>query len=792
MANVTLEPVLDYIDKLARQRTNQDATDADLLSRFVTLHDEHAFLGLLERYARLVWQVCRRVHSNVHDAEDSFQATFFVLARKAAQIRCSQSLASWLYRLAYRTAMHANKNAYRRRLREKKVAVPAGQAIGGISGLHELQAVLDEEVNRLAEKHRAPFVLCCLEGKSKSEAAAELGWKLGTVSSRLAQARKLLQDRLTRRGITLAAVLTAGAVSGPTTLAAMPATLLTATAQAALQFALGQPTRIAGCASATSLAKEVLKAMGWQKLKVVGAILLATAILGTGTTVASYGAISLNPPTVKPETTPSPEHEKSGLTLEEQPRVDLYCDPLPQGASARLGSMRWRHNHSSSWFTAQFAPRGKVIASWATNQRSTRLWNASDGKLLREIVAGEDGIWSPVFSADGQWLAGLADGNNRAPADAMNRTLVLMEVAAGTTRRLRVAPEEGADINLRFVSFSPDAKILAVSTSNGDLHLFDFPSGRQRRKLPRAVASASSFSFKADSKTLMALSLEQRKIYYLDTQTGAVTRVVDLVGLETPRVGFCTYWRFSPDGTTLAFHPETGNHLFVYDTATGKERFHVQSTSGPQRRFCYFADSKTLLTNRPDEGENISLWDTQTGQRKRRLKIPTEWNDEFDISPDGKTLLATDGTPTLRLWDLDTGKRLTPRQGHEDLITHLVATPDSKTLISSSRDGRILVWDLTSSRITRELPQVVDGLGGLTVRPMTDEVVTWTREGAIRFRNWRTGQESRRIDINQLFDKKEPSNQGSKRFLYGLECSPDGSQALIFVGQIPGGQSPYS
>jgi WD40 repeat protein len=152
--------------------------------------------------------------------------------------------------------------------------------------------------------------------------------------------------------------------------------------------------------------------------------------------------------------------------------------------------------------------------------------------------------------------------------------------------------------------------------------------------------------------------------------------------------------------------------------------------------------------------------------------------------PTRKTLLAFDGTPTIRLWDMDTGKRLTPRQGHEDLITQMVVTDDSKTVISSSRDGRILVWDLASARITRELPPVHELNHGLAIRPAADEVASWTQGGIIRFHNWRTGQEARRLDINQFFDK--PSNEGSIRFLYGLECSPDGSRALIFVGQRPG------
>ena len=791
MANITLEPVMDSIHKLARNWSNRDANDADLLNRFVARQDENAFVGLLQRYARMVWNVCRRVHDNVHDAEDSFQATFFVFARQAGTIRCSGALAGWLYQIAYRTAMHAKKNATRRRRREQKVAVPAGQIVCGNSGLHELQAVLDEEVSRLAEKHRAPFVLCCLEGKSKSEAAAELGWKEGTVSSRLAHARKLLQERLTRRGITLSAVLTAGAVSTETAAAAMPGTLLTSTAQAAIPFALKQTTGLACCPSAATLANGVLKAMGWQKLKVVGAIILATVFLGTGTTVASYGALSLEP--AKPETKQSLDSEKPGIAATKEPAVDLYCDPLPPGASARLGTMRWRHNHSGSWSTTNYSPDGKTIASWAANERSLRLWNAVDGKLLGEIGGADVGIWNPIFSADGKWVVGPAAARTHAPGDVLNRTLVLMDVATGAKRRLLVTKEEGAGFDIRLVASSPDAKVLAAITDNGNLFLFDFPSGKQLRKAHKVIEGATAIAFKADGKTLMALSLQQRKIYHWDTQTSAVTGVVDLVGFDRSRTGKSTFWRFSPDGTTLALQPENGDRLGLYDTATGKERFHVKGKFSSRRRFCYFSHSKTLLTNLPEEDQNISLWDTKTGERIRRFKIPTELWDELEISPDGKTLLAGDGTATIRLWEMDTGKRLTPRHGHEDLITHMVVTPDSKTLISRSRDGKILVWDLPSSRITRELPPVREPLsGGLALRPGTDEVAAWTRECVIRLHNWRTGEESRRIDINDLFDKKEPSNKGSRRILFGLEFSPDGSRALIFVGQIPGGRSPLS
>jgi RNA polymerase sigma factor (sigma-70 family) len=253
----------------------------------------------------LVLSVCRRVLQNAHDAEDAFQATFLVLVRKADSIAKPDSLANWLYGVAFRTAKKAKTTASRRRNYERQaismcVADPPPEA-----AWRELRTILDEELYRLPEKYREPLVLCYLQGKTNEEAARQLGWPVGSMSARLARGRELLRDRLAGRNRAVPPALLGTLLVQAPEVAGVPARLSAVTVQAALALATGQAT---GLISPTvqALLEAAVKPRGLAKLPLVLAMLLALAVIALGAAFLAHGGLGhANGPAASPPQTPS-------------------------------------------------------------------------------------------------------------------------------------------------------------------------------------------------------------------------------------------------------------------------------------------------------------------------------------------------------------------------------------------------------------------------------------------------------------------------------------------------------
>lgn len=287
MAGKQLRAVVGQLRRLLGRDGGCTLTDSHLLDDFVNRKDEAAFEVLVWRHSTMVLSLCERILHDSHDAEDAFQATFLVFARKAGSIGKGEAVGSWLYKVAYRVALRLRAKTTRSGNPEPIDDLPAPD--GGDEALwSDLRPVLDQEIDRLPEKYRAPFVLCYLQGHTNEEAAEQLGCPKGTVLSRLARGRERLRSRLVRRGVTLSVGGLAAALSQHAASAAVPPPLVNLTIKAAIPFAAGQAASGLVSASVAALTEGALHAMFMSKMKQLTAALVVVALLGTTGTFARW------------------------------------------------------------------------------------------------------------------------------------------------------------------------------------------------------------------------------------------------------------------------------------------------------------------------------------------------------------------------------------------------------------------------------------------------------------------------------------------------------------------------
>jgi RNA polymerase sigma factor (sigma-70 family) len=291
----TASPILQLIRCVVEDVRVREMPDQDLLQRFHTQQDQAAFHALLRRHGLMVLDVCRNVLGNEADAEDAFQATLLILARKSSSIRKTASLGSWLHGVAYRTALKARAQASARRKHEAGVPERRPSESDDLSW-QEVQQVVHKEVSALPERYRAPLVLCYLEGVTQEVAALQLNLAKSTLRERLERGRALLRIRLVRRGLGPAAVLVAASWPALNASACLPASVVSSTVKAASLIAAGN-TAAVGLISANvaALTEGVLQNMLLSKLKVAVVMILVIGALAIGMSKLARETLAADP-----------------------------------------------------------------------------------------------------------------------------------------------------------------------------------------------------------------------------------------------------------------------------------------------------------------------------------------------------------------------------------------------------------------------------------------------------------------------------------------------------------------
>jgi RNA polymerase sigma factor (sigma-70 family) len=696
------------LDFLRSQRADVDAArlpDRELLDRFARRRDESAFKVLLGRHGPLVWRACQRVLRQTADAEDVFQATFLVLARRAGVLKSPQAVGPWLYGVAHRLARETRRKALRQQARDahgRTGAVP--DPLAEVSG-RELVAILDEELANLPERYRAPLLLCLVEGKSTNEVARHLGYSPRTVQRRLQSARDLLHRRLSRRGFVLSAAALSALLPHDAVSAGVPATLAAGTLQAAVHVAAGRPLAPGlVSAQAVTLAQGMINTLALAKLKVALAVVVVACGLVVGGLAQTGPGGSGQPPGAK---------AAARLAKGPQPRyvaVARYPNLAEETTGKRLKGLLERHK--IPWTTPSAVYRAVVVSVPADQAENAR-------GVISKAVAGE-GLGATLVQSP------VPQG---APSPL---TITPGPVIDCTTRAAigRGAPQMyGRQVQL--VGFSPDGKAVFTHTDY-DCRIWAAATGAPITPPIRSGFGAQSAAFRSDAKALLLAGYGCMRQY--DAATGkpyhdlANPRAFpDLPRSRNGAYFHATSAAYCPVGTLLEVGDDASRTAKVFQGVRG----HALSECGPltnaRVRLVVLASRRSdagdqefvaaVSCLRDDAGGEVRLWWASNGDPIATLPHASEVY-ALAFSPDGRRLLTVSGRikaggkrdeGTIRVWDTGTGKQVGGPWEDLGWLAQVAFRPDGKEVLALVRGKefswvarKAVTWDMASGKLRHE------------------------------------------------------------------------------------------
>jgi RNA polymerase sigma factor (sigma-70 family) len=659
----SMSKFLQRLRRTLHPRDEADPTDGQLLEDFIGRRDEAAFAVLVRRHGPMVWSVCRRVLRSPQDAEDAFQATFLVLVRKAASIVSRELLANWLYGVAHRTALKAKATAAKRQRKERPMAEMPEPEAALQDRRHHLLPLLDQALSNLPDKYRVAIVLCDLEGKTRKEAARQLGCPEGTVAGRLARARTMLAERLARHGVEISGASLAVMLSENAVSAGMPISVVSSTIEAASRFAAGQAAATGAIsAKVAALTEGVLKAMLLTKLKSVMAVMLVVAMIGVGAGLLGYGMATGEQNENKKGDALAPQKEVAKSNKEAaKSQVEAKSDE-PQKPASPSRSIKGDYSFSR----LSLSPDGKTLAT-----------------VTLEANSSEDNI-----------------GKKK-------NAVLLWDLQTGSIKRT-IAENQVKDHHWSQagVGFSPDGKIVAAATTDdksgsGLLMLWDAETGKLVHQLKHNLPLVQSFAFSPDGKTVATgtggnIDRDFETVKLWDVKTGKLLRTLETTNKMAVGVAF------APNSKLLAAvlqQDRTLAEVILWNAAEEKQPQTLPDSDGIYA-IVFSPDGKTLVGAARNKPHKLRVWDVTTGKTIQSSDLETHFSDAHGsvvaLSPDGMTLAISgkeDDKYVIAVFDVKTAKRTKTLKGHEGVSLAFAFSPERSTLASGSEDQTIYLWD---------------------------------------------------------------------------------------------------
>lgn len=751
----------------------EQLSDGEHLQRFVNHHDEAAFTELVRRHGPMVYGVSRRIMRNGTDADDVFQATFLVLACKASSIRTTGHVRAWLYGVAVRIAHRARQQAQRRQARLAKV-VPVPQSATPLPH-DDLWPILDAELANLAEPLRQVFLLCDVEGRSRSQAAKELAWPEGTVAKRLAKVRHVLAQRLTRRGITLS-VPAVAVLLQEASQATVPTHAMDGLPQRALAFAHGNTQ----ATLAHTLANDCLRRV---RLSVATAVAGIGLLLLLGGGFMFAGGPSEPPPPKSPPPSVTPK-EPEPVAVPWKVRETLSFNQWLPGSLAYSDDGKYLAvGGTDGNVSLHDAQRFGVV--WATQRESRFAAVAFHNAMNALAVTQAQGI-AFLDRAQGKLMLelGLAERDVHPITVAEMTPLPDLAGVTGKPRRVVVGSGRGYTI-----AYWRDHNLETLGTINSLVA----PKGQ-------AIADAEAVPLAADPSGRCVISTgpldptTQRNVLwaYVAGDYSKESPGNRLMPGHEARVVCAAWAKQSP----IAITGDATGRLLVWDTKTMKERQRHElggrivavalSPDGTQLAVSVVQDRRGVLNAYLQE---VYVWPT-ANPPKTLKPIVTEMQQQFGplraslaFHPDGKQLAYCFANPLHLLGEVKVKGHVhildatdkppeVPLKGsweREPMISDpefdlraLAVNPTGTQFAIQTTANRTLVYDLA----TRERLYRVNGQGP---RFMEKNLLTW--DARLAEYDATTGREK---------NTYPPEKQIARRDLVAI--APDGRRVVVYDG----------
>jgi RNA polymerase sigma factor (sigma-70 family) len=596
-------------------RPDEALSDGQLLERYVKERDERAFAMLVERYGALVLGVCERVLGDRHYAEDAFQATFLVLVRRADSLDGERALGNWLYAVAYRTAVKARAIAARRRVRERQAWDMSTAEAGVAPEINDLKPIIDEALNELPEKYRAPLVLCCLQGKTHQEAAEQLGWPSGSMSRRMEKARKLLRKRLAQRGVVLSAAVLLPALLQKATAASASASLISGTVQAAMAFGAGAATTAGVISSDVAmLADAVLKTTTAHKWKLGASLAAAAGIL----LVVTLGTGVFYSDQIVARTAARP----------------IYIPHVMQSTGPGGILAGWHLNNTlerdfGEVLSVALAPSGKALAFTSRDENWIHTWDLATGHEQARLQGHTASIHAVAFSPNGRLLVSASEDS----------TVRLWMFPGGTP----VATLRGHKAGVLTAAFSLTDNLLASAGLDETVRVWDLATQQTRWTLTGHAGPILALVFSADGQTLVSAG-KDGTLKTWDMKTGQALHT--LAGHVAP---VCCL-ALSPDGKTLA-SGSWDRTIKLWDLPSGQVRAELPGHANQVLSLAFTSSGKLLVSSGKDK--TVKVWQVSVERELASLQGHSGAVNALALARDGVTMVTGSADQTIRFWNMD-------------------------------------------------------------------------------------------------------------------------------------------